>query len=150
MCVLSGLSAYTLFFLLIVKTKSNLSCLLFEFVMDLTETHDKKNNNTFSIRKLILSIILPILAYKILDQVSKTKQRKYKHYFDSLLGYEEHTKKADYSTVEQLTENFDSRPMKLGRPSEPESNLAPHNTSTTQAQVLIFKAPFSNTTHRYK
>jgi hypothetical protein len=31
-----------------------------------------------------------------------------------------------------------------------ESNLAPHNTSTTQAQVLIFKAPFSNTTHRYK
>ena len=26
-----------------------------------------------------------------------------------------------------------------------ESNLAPHNTSTTQAQVLIFKAPFSNT-----
>jgi hypothetical protein len=34
--------------------------------------------------------------------------------------------------------------------SHSESNLAPHNTSTTQAQVLIFKAPFSNTTHRYK
>ena len=118
--------------------------------MDLTETHDKKNNNTFSIRKLILSIILPILAYKILDQVSKTKQRKYKHYFDSLLGYEEHTKKAEYSTdetthstVEQLTENVDSR-------SEIKIFLAKSTTTQSETTIKSTTETESNTTTETK
>ena len=118
--------------------------------MDLTETHDKKNNNTFSIRKLILSIILPILAYKILDQVSKTKQRKYKHYFDSLLGYEEHTEKAEYSTdetthstVEQLTENVDSR-------SEIKIFLAKSTTAQPETTIKSTTETEPNTTTETK
>ena len=72
------------------------------FVMELVEGTDKKNNKTshaLSLRKLVLSIVLPILVYKILDRIAKSKQRRYKHYFNTL----KHSKSKNHEKVEFKT-----------------------------------------------
>ena len=50
------------------------------------------DSSRLSIRKIILAVLIPVLSYKILDRMAKSKQRHYKHYYNTLKDHQSSVK----------------------------------------------------------